>query len=118
MYTFYHFIPAHNLVDKYYTGYYDSNMVTTGGVVAEYTCETQGFPPTWLSWKRNGELVIVDDIHYSIKQIVTDRMNSSFKNSLMVYDIKELLGEPVYQCNVTSHFGSVIGDINEGLTGT
>ena len=106
---------AHALVRAHFTQY--DNATMSGSVVATYTCETQGFPPTWLSWRRNGELLIIDDTRYSTMQIVTDHAGSYFDNVLLVYDIMELLGDPVYQCNVSSHFGSVVGDIRESLSG-
>ena len=93
------------------------NATMSGSVVATYTCETRGFPPTWLSWTRNGELLTIDDTRYSTMQIVTNRAGSYFDNVLLVYDITELLGDPVYQCNVSSRFGSVVGDIQERVSG-
>ena len=51
-------------------------------------------------------------------QMVTNRVTSTFKNVLLVYDIRELLGNPVYDCYINSGRGSVTGDISGGLTGT
>lgn len=98
------------------------NLVDTstipGSVLATYSCFTQNSPPTTLSWTKNGVPLTIDNIHYRTIQVVTNRLTSSYKNILLVYDITALLGNPTFTCNIRTNDGQhVSGDIQEGLTG-
>ena len=86
--------------------------------MATYSCETWGFPPTQLLWHKNGAPVIVDNVCYSTEQTVTNRETSAFRNVLLVHDVRELFGDPVYRCTISSGFRTpVSADIHEGPLG-
>ena len=97
--------------------HFNGSLVPPGPVLAAYTCYTTGSPPTTVSWIRNNAPLIIDDIRYSTMQIVINRSNSSYKNVLLVYNLTDILGDPVFRCSVHNAGGSTFGDIREGLTG-
>ena len=80
-------------------------------------CETEGFPPTSVSWERNNVPLFIDGIRYSTEQIVTNRSTSSYKNILQVHHIIDLLGDPVFRCTISSDYGFVSGVFYDSFTG-
>ena len=94
-----------------------SSSNTQSPLLATYTCFTDTYPPTSVSWSRNNEPVNVDGIHYNTIQVVTNRRSSAYKNVLQVYDVTEVLGNPRFTCSMTNSGGTVSHSNQEGVTG-
>ena len=94
-----------------------SSSNTQSPLLATYTCFTDTYPPTSVSWSRNNVPVNVDGIHYNTIQVVTNRRSSAYKNVFQVYDVTEVLGNPRFTCSMTNSGGTVSHSIQEGVAG-
>ena len=99
----------------YETEYVDLTEDTNTTALALIACNTRGFPPAIITWEINNFTIIRDNTGYQAMQIVTDRVSSVYKNTLIVYDVFGLLGSFTYTCTIGS---SVSHDIQFTKTGT
>ena len=68
------------------------------------TCVSTGSPATTVSWMKDGQLLITDDsTDYTLTQIVTDRVSSTYSNVLTASEGVSVAG--TYNCTVTNDLG-------------
>lgn len=88
---------------------------TTG--LAQIECYTTRSPATNVTWMRNGELLTTDGVNYDTMQIVTDRINSSYRNILVVNDVLSIVGNSTFSCIISNLNGNTSLDIPTNVTG-
>ena len=82
-------------------------------------CNTSGFPPTSVVWKKNNSSVNGDSSAYQAMQRVVNRTTSSYSNILIIFDVLGILGNVTYTCSVRNPAGEVSRDIqltNKGIS--
>lgn len=71
-------------------------------------CNSSGFPPTRLLWKKNNILLSEEDNgSYEQIQRVVSRALSVYSNILILKDIHGVIGNHVYTCLVGNEVGEV-----------
>ena len=81
-------------------------------------CNTSGFPPTSVMWKKDNYSVNGDTNAYQAFQRVVNRATSSYSNILIIFDAVDILGNITYTCSIKSPIGKVSRDIQVTNTGT
>ena len=74
-------------------------------------CNTSGFPPTSVVWKKNNSSVNGDSSAYQTMQRVVWRATSAYSNILIIFDVLGVLGNITYTCSVRNPAGEVSRDI-------
>ena len=69
-------------------------------------CNSSGFPPTHLSWKKDNILLSGEDneSYQQIQQVVS-RALSVYSNILILKDIHGVIGNHIYRCLVSNEAG-------------
>ena len=118
MHWFFCYLEQPHLVQQEFQDLTDSST-SSGSVVASYTCSTRNYPPTTVTWLRNGDPLVIDNEYYSTTQVITDRVSSSYKSVLLVHKVTEVFGNPppTYACSISTAGGNVVGYIDRGITG-
>ena len=70
------------------------------------TCVSTGSPPTVVSWMKDGENITIDGHHFSLSQTITDRVSSTYNNTLTVGEGVTGGVAGVYNCAVSNVLGS------------
>ena len=85
--------------------------------MAELVCYTTNVPPTKIVWLRNGEEIDIDGVTYVSQQIVVDRINSHYRNILLVKEVINFIGNLTFTCNVSNLYGNASLDISTHVAG-
>ena len=80
---------------------------TSTTALATIQCQTESYPPTWVVWQKNRVEISVDGQSYETLQMITNRRNSYFRNILIVKDVVEIVGTPLYTCLVGNSAGNI-----------
>ena len=75
------------------------------------TCVSTGSPPTVVSWMKDGENITIDGADFSLSQTVTDRVSSTYNNTLIVGEGVTGGVAGIYNCTVSNVLGSNSGGI-------
>lgn len=86
--------------------------------LAQIECYTTQSPATNVTWMRNGELLTIDGVKYDTMQIVTDRIDSSYRNILVMNDVLSIVGNLTFSCIISNLNGSTSLNIPTDITGT
>ena len=100
-----------------YSGFTDLTKDNSTSLMAALVCYTAQTPPTNIVWLRNGEEIDIDGVMYDSEQIVVDRINSHYRNILLVKEVKNIIGNLTFSCNVSNSYGSSSLDISTSLSG-
>ena len=92
-------------------------MDNSTAALAQIECYTTRSPATNVTWMRNGELLTIDGVKYDAMQIVTDRVNSSYRNILVVNDVLSIVGNLTFSCIISNLNGNTSLDIPTNVTG-
>ena len=95
--------------------YTDSDINTPP--LAMVSCNSSGFPPTRVVWKKDNIVITEEDNAYQAMQRVVNRRSSLYINSLIIFDIFGVLGTHVYTCSIITSAGNVSQSIQTGYSG-
>ena len=85
-------------------------------VLGTIECLTQYSPPTNVTWLRDGVPVQVDGEGYEMMQIVIDRPNSRYNNTLIIRNAIHLAGDHQYNCTIDNRAGTTTTSIATTLS--
>ena len=85
--------------------------------MAEIVCYTSNTPPTTVVWMKSGEVIDADETAYDSLQVVVDRVDSHYRNILVVKEITSNIGDLTFTCNVSNLYGSVLFTVSTNLSG-
>ena len=77
------------------------------------TCVSTGSPPTVVSWMKDGENITIDGHHFSLSQTITDRLSSTYSNTLTVREGVTGGVTGIYNCRVSNVLGSETATVGE-----
>ena len=100
------------------SGYNDLTMdPDDSSVFATVECYTMSSPPTIVTWKRDGVEVDVRSSDYSTLQVAVDRINSHYRNILLVQSILEIMGNHTFTCEIENIGGSTYHSVAIDIPG-
>ena len=100
------------------SGFTDLTKDNSTSTMAELVCYTTNAPPTNIVWLRDGEEIDIDGVTYDSHQMVVDRINSHYRNILLVKEVKNIIGNLTFTCRVSNLYGSASFDIFTHVSGT
>ena len=92
-------------------------MDPNNDAMAEIVCYTSNTPPTTVVWRKSGEVIDADETAYDSLQVVVDRVDSHYRNILVVKEITSIIGDQTFTCNVSNLYGSVPFTVSTNLSG-
>ena len=85
----------------------ERHHVSSDDVLGSVNCLSENSPPTIVTWTRDGSTIEVDGQDYEMMQIVLERrLYSRFKNTLLIKNLVELVGNHRYCCRVSNSAGT------------
>lgn len=81
------------------------------------SCNSSGFPPTKVVWKKDDIIITDHDNRYQAIQTVVNRRSSLYINSLIIFDILGVIGTHEYTCSIITSAGNVVRTIIIGNSG-
>ena len=100
------------------SGYTDLTMDADSPAFVEVDCYTMHFPPTTVTWKRDGMEIDLCSKHYQTEQIVVDRINSHYRNILLIQNVFDIIGNHTFTCEIQNSAGSTYHGVTIDLPGT
>ena len=100
------------------SGYTDLTMGADSPAFVEVECYTMHFPPTTITWKRDGMDIDLSSNYYQRAQIVVDRINSHYRNTLLIQNVFDIIGNHTFTCEIQNSAGSTYHSVTIDLPGT
>ena len=97
-----------------YTDLTEDNTITD---LVQIECHTMNSPPTSVIWMRDEDVINAWDDDYETLQIVIDRINSHYRNILILRNIFDIVGYHVYTCEIENSAGFIIHNISIDIQG-
>ena len=100
------------------SGYTDLTMDADSPAFVEVECYTMNFPPTTVTWKRDGVEIDISRNFYQTAQTIVDRINSHYRNFLLIQNVFEIMGNHTFACEIQNSAGSTYYSVNFDFPGT
>ena len=112
----YMFIDAPS-VDVSLSGYTDLTEDSSTTALVQVECYTVNSPPTTVVWKRDGQVINTRSDTYETLQVVADRIDSHYRNVLLLHNVSDVVGDHIYTCEIENVVGSTSHNISINFQG-
>lgn len=100
------------------SGYIELAMDTEIPDMARVECYTFGYPPTTVTWKKDGvEIDTLQSSTYESLQVVVNRTTYQYISILRLRQILDIMGNHTYTCEVGNSAGTSSFSINIDIPG-